>query len=52
VSGQHSFNCDGFLVALHCSLSTPRFYERAGNIVNDLFGRGLTPKNADQLTCI
>ena len=36
VSGHHSFNCDGFLIALHCSLSIRRFYERAGNIVNDL----------------
>ena len=36
VSGNHSFNCDGFLIALHCSLSTARFYERAGNIVNDM----------------
>jgi hypothetical protein len=36
VSGHHSFNCNGFLIALHCSLSTPRFYEPAGNIVNKL----------------
>ena len=36
VSGHHSFNCDGFLITLHCSLSIARFYERAGNIVNDL----------------
>ena len=36
VSGHHSFNCDGFLIALHCSLSIRRFYERAGNIVNEL----------------
>jgi hypothetical protein len=36
VSGHHSFNCDGFLIALHGSLSTPRFYERVGNIVNEL----------------
>ncbi len=35
VSGNHSFNCDGFLIALHCSLSIRRFYERAGNIVNE-----------------
>jgi hypothetical protein len=39
VSGHHSFNCDGFLIALHGSLSTPRFYEPAGIIVND-FGLG------------
>ena len=52
VSGHHSFNCNGFLVALHCSLSIPRFYECAGNIVNDVLGRGFMPKNADQLTRI
>lgn len=39
VSGNHSFNCDGFLIALHCSLSTRRFYERVGNIVNELLCR-------------
>src|SRR5688500_2364393 len=39
VSGHHSFNCDGFLITLHCSLSTARFYERAGNIVNDMVMR-------------
>ena len=36
VSGNHSFNCDGFLIALHCSLSMRRFYEPAGNIVNEM----------------
>ena len=36
VSGNYSFNCDGFLIALHCSLSIRRFYEPAGNIVNDM----------------
>ncbi len=36
MSGHHSFNCDGFLIALHCSLSIRRFYERAGNIVNEI----------------
>ena len=35
VSGYHSFNCNGFLITLHCSLSTPRFYERVRSIVND-----------------
>jgi len=35
VSGNHSFNCDGFLIALHCSLSIARFYEPAGIIVNE-----------------
>src|SRR5690348_12648007 len=39
VSGNHSFDCDGFLIALHCSLSMGRFYERAGNIVNDMLCR-------------
>jgi hypothetical protein len=28
VSGNHSINCDGFLITLHCSLSMRRFYER------------------------
>jgi len=36
VSGDYAFNCDGFSIALHCSLSIQRFYERAGNIVNDI----------------
>jgi len=36
VSGDYAFNCDGFLIALHCSLSIQRFYEPAGNIVNDI----------------
>ena len=36
MSGDYAFNCDGFLVALHCSLSIQRFYEPAGNIVNDM----------------
>ncbi len=35
VGGHHSFNCDGFLIALHGSLSTARFYEPAGIIVNE-----------------
>ena len=35
VSGYDSFNCNGFLITLHCSLSTPRFYERVRSIVND-----------------
>ena len=29
VSGHHSFNCNGFWIALHSSLSIPRFYEPA-----------------------
>ena len=36
MSGDYAFNCDGFSIALHCSLSIQRFYERAGNIVNDI----------------
>jgi hypothetical protein len=39
VSGHHSFNCDGFLIALHCSLSILGFYERAGKLVNDMFSQ-------------
>ena len=35
MSGYDSFNCNGFLITLHCSLSTPRFYERVRSIVND-----------------
>ena len=35
VSGYDSFNCNGFLITLHCSLSIPRFYERVRSIVND-----------------
>ena len=41
VSGNHSFDCDGFLIALHCSLSMARFYEPAGNIVNEMLCRNL-----------
>src|SRR6185369_7225643 len=37
VSGHNSFNFDGFLIALHCSLSILGFYERAGKLVNDMF---------------
>ena len=35
MSGYDSFNCNGFLITLHCSLSIPRFYERARSVVND-----------------
>src|SRR6185295_483545 len=35
VSGYDSFNCNGFLITLHCSLSIPRFYERVRSVVND-----------------
>src|SRR5262249_2859940 len=39
VSSNHSFNCDGFLIALHGSLSMTRFYERLRKLVNELFIR-------------
>src|ERR1041384_824345 len=35
VSGYDSFNCNGFLITLHCSLSIPRFYECVRSVVND-----------------
>ena len=36
VSGHHSFNCNGFWIALHGSLSILGFYERVGKLVNDM----------------
>src|SRR5687768_4489342 len=35
VSGYDSFNCNGFLITLHCSLSISRFYERVRSVVNE-----------------
>ncbi len=47
VSGHHSFNCDGFLVALHCSLSMWRFYEPAGSMSTTSVSATDSTDNAD-----